>query len=87
VRGASIIAAQPPWQLPTIAGFGSSMQLAHALTKRRSAAQTSSSVWPGSGVGKKITKYTGWPSPQRDADLRVVLEATDCLARVRRADR
>ena len=35
---------------------------------------------PGLGVGKKMTKYTGMSGAQRDADLRVVLEAADAGA-------
>jgi len=56
-EAASIIAAHPPWQLPTIAGFGLfGCSSRTRSTKRRSAAQTSSSVWPGSGSRKKMTK-------------------------------
>ena len=78
---ASIIAAQPAWQLPTMPGFGASGCSSRTRwTNSRSALHTSSSVWPGSGVGKKITKYTGWPALQRHADLRVVLEAADARA-------
>ena len=51
------IVAQPPWQLPTTAGFG----LFGCSSRTRwmnccSAAQTSTSVCPGSGSRKKITK-------------------------------
>src|SRR6185436_18027770 len=56
---ASIIAAQPPWQLPTTAGFGLFGCSSRTLRMNTcSAAQTSGSVCPGSGSGKKTTKYT-----------------------------
>jgi hypothetical protein len=53
----SIIAAQPPWQLPMIAGFALFGCSSRTLrTNCRSASQTSMSVWPGSGSGWKMTK-------------------------------
>ena len=54
---ASIITAQPPWQLPISEGFGLSWwRSATTRTNSASASVTSASVWPGSGSGKKITK-------------------------------
>ncbi len=53
---ASIIAAQPPWQLPMTTGFGlSGCRSRTACTNCASASHTSSMVWPGSGSGKKMT--------------------------------
>ncbi len=57
---ASIITAQPPWQLPMITGFWlSGCRSATMRMNSASASVTSASVWPGHGSGKKITKYTG----------------------------
>ena len=55
--GASIMAAQPAWQLPMMAGLGESGCSARTrCTNSRSALDTSSSVCPGSGFGWKTTK-------------------------------
>ena len=49
---ASIITAQPPWQLPTSTGFAlSGWRSATMRTNSASASVTSASVCPGSGSG------------------------------------
>ncbi len=75
---ASIITAQPPWQLPTITGFWLfGWRSTTTRMNSASASVTSASVCPGIGSGKKMTKYTGCPARQRDADLGLLLEAAD----------
>ena len=84
---ASIIAAHPPWQLPTIAGFAlSGCSARTSRTNAFSASQTSTSVWPGSGSRKKITKYTGCPArsatPTCESSLKPPMPGTVARARV-----
>ena len=57
LAAASIIAAQPPWQLPTIGRLGRiGMQLAHAMHELLLGVADVEQVCSGSGSGKKITK-------------------------------
>ena len=56
------------------------MKLATLRTNCFSASQTSSSVWPGSGVAKEDDEVDGVAGAQRDTHLRVVLEAADARA-------
>ncbi len=56
--------AQPAWQLPTTIGRARlcGWRAITSSRKRSSASITSDSVWPSSGSGRKVTKYTGWPA-------------------------
>ena len=72
------MAAQPPWQLPTMAGF--SLRGCSSRTLRTncfSASHTSISVWPGLGIAEEDDEVDRMPGAHGDADLRVVLESAD----------
>ena len=75
---ATIIAAQPPWQLPTIAGFGlCRMQLAHAAHELLLGRADVEQRLPGLGLAEEDHEVDRMALAQRDAYLRVVLEAAD----------
>ncbi len=64
---ASIITAQPAWQLPTTQGLPSACGCSSCSSitfsrNRASARMMSSIVCPGIGSGVKPTKYAGWPA-------------------------
>ena len=75
---ASIIAAQPPWQLPTIAGFGAvRVQRAHLLHELLLRLADVEQRLAGLGIAEEDDEVHRMAGAQRDADLRVVLEAAD----------
>ena len=78
---ASIITAQPPWQLPTITGFWlCGWRSATMRMNSASASVMSASVCPGIGIRVEDHEVHGVPRAQRDADFGVFLEAADARA-------
>ena len=75
---ASIIAAQPPWQLPMMAGLALSGAAARTfLTKTCSACADVEQGLAGLRIAKEDDEVDRVPGAQRHAHLRVVLEAAD----------
>ena len=78
---ASIITAQPPWQLPTTTGFWlCGWRSATMRMNSASASVMSASVWPGHRIGIEDDEVHRMAGAQRDADFGVLLEAADARA-------
>ena len=79
---ASIMIAQPAWQLPITQGLPSASGCSAMTFSRKiaSARAMSSMVWPGIGLGQEADEIAGMPGLERDADLAVGLEAADAGA-------
>ena len=81
LEAASIIAAQPPWQLPTIAGLGLSGCSSRTLrTNCLLGVAHVEQRLAGLGLAEEDHEIDRMALAQRDADLRVVLEAADAGA-------
>ena len=81
-NAASIITAQPAWQLPITHGLPSALGCRAMTFSRKiaSARAMSSSVWPGTGLGQETDEVAGMPGLEGDADFAVRLEAADARA-------
>ena len=76
---ASIMIAQPAWQLPITHGLPSASGCSAMTFSRKiaSARAMSSIVWPGIGIGQEADEIARMPGFEGDADFAVGLEAAD----------
>ena len=83
MSAAIIMICQPAWQLPMTIGLpsASGWSVGDFLDERPPRrAHTSSTVWPGNGVGQEADEVAGMARRQRRADLAVILHAADARA-------